>query len=230
VVNGRRDRLSWDAYAAGWAALHLGVDPRRSSLLVRGWMRLSYVVGRGLSRLGVRPGAVTLLGLLLSLAVPVAAVWRGVFFFAAAGLVLLSALADSVDGAVAVMSARASRLGAFDDGLADRVGEAAWLTALWLVGGHGVVVVACGAVSWLHEYVRATAARSGMHDIGVITVNERPTRVIAVIAALTLGGLTWMVNPRLVPGAVTVVLAIWLLLGVLALIRLVATVRKSLYH
>jgi CDP-diacylglycerol--glycerol-3-phosphate 3-phosphatidyltransferase len=228
VANGRRDRLSWDAYAAGWAALHLGFDPRRSGLLVRGWLRLSYVVGRALARVRVRPGTVTLLGLLLSLAVPVAAVWRGAYFFAAAGLVLLAALADSTDGAVAVMSARASRLGAFDDGLADRVGEAAWLTALFLVGGHGAVVVACGAVSWLHEYVRASAGRAGMADIGVVTVNERPTRVIAVIAALTLGGLTWMANPRLVPGVVTVVLAVWLLLGVLALIRLIATVRTAL--
>jgi CDP-diacylglycerol--glycerol-3-phosphate 3-phosphatidyltransferase len=181
-----------------------------------------------LARAGVRPGLVTLLGLLLSLLVPVAAIWRGPYFFAAAGLVLLAALADSTDGAVAVMTGRASRLGAFDDGLADRVSEAAWLVALWLVGGHGLLVAACGALSWLHEYVRATAARSGLDDIAVITVNERPTRVIATVIALTLGGLVWMINPGLVPGTVTVVLAIWLLLAVLGLIRLIATVRARL--
>jgi len=171
---------------------------------------------------------VTLLGVVLSLAVPAVAIWRGPYLFAAAALVVLAALADSADGAVAVMTARASRLGAFDDSLADRISEAAWLSALWLVGGHGVVVVACGAVSWLHEYVRAAGARSGMADIGVITANERPTRVIAVVGALTLGGLVWMFNPRLVPGVVTVVLAFWLLLGVLALIRLIDTVRTAI--
>jgi CDP-diacylglycerol--glycerol-3-phosphate 3-phosphatidyltransferase len=228
VAKGRRDGLSWDAYAAGWATVHLGVDPRQSSPFVRGWLRLSYVVGRGLARVRVRPGAVTLLGLLLSLAVPAVAISRGPFLFAAAALVVLAALADSTDGAVAIMTGRASRLGAFDDNLADRVSEAAWLSALWLVGGHGVVAVACWAASWLHEYVRAAGVRSGMADIAVITVNERPTRVIATVAALILGGLVWMFNPRLVPGVVTVVLAVWLLLGVLALIRLIAAVRAAI--
>lgn len=226
----RGERLSWDAYAAGWAALHFGVDPRRSSAFVRGWLRLSYVVGRGLARVGVRPGAVTLLGLLFSAAVPPVVVFRGWFFFAGAALVLLAAIADSTDGAVAVMTARASRLGAFDDGLADRLSEAAWLLGVWLVGGHGVLVAACGAASWLHEYVRARAGASGMADIGVVTVNERPTRVIAVIGALVLGGLTWMINPRLVPGTVTVVLAIWLVFALLGLIRLVAVVRRTLHR
>jgi CDP-diacylglycerol--glycerol-3-phosphate 3-phosphatidyltransferase len=228
VGNGRGDRLSWDAYAAGWAALHLGVDPRRSGVPVRAWLRLSYLVGRVLARLRVRPGVVTLIGLLLSLAVPAVVVLRGWFFFAGAALVLLAAVADSTDGAVAVMTARATRLGGFDDGLADRVSEAAWLIALWLVGGHGLLVASCGALSWLHEYVRARAGASGIAGIGAITVNERPTRVIAVIAALTLGGLAWMINPRLVPGAVTLVLAVWLVLAVLGLVRLIATVRSAL--
>jgi phosphatidylglycerophosphate synthase len=228
VGSGRGDWLSWDGYAAGWAALHLGVDPRHSPRSVRGWLRLSYVLGRALGRLGVRPGAVTLAGVLLSLAVPIVVVFRGWFFFAAAGLVLLAALADSADGALAVMTARVSRLGSFDDALADRVSEAAWLLALWLVGGHGVLVVGCGAVSWLHEYVRARATASGMVGIGIVTANERPTRVIAVIAALGLGGLNWQINPSLVPGSVTVVLAIWLLLAVLAIARLIETVRATL--
>jgi CDP-diacylglycerol--glycerol-3-phosphate 3-phosphatidyltransferase len=171
---------------------------------------------------------VTALGLLFSIAVPVVVVYRGWFFFAGAGLVLLAAIADSTDGAVAVMTARASRLGAFDDGLADRLSEAAWLFGLWLVGGHGVLVAACGAVSWLHEYARARAGAVGMSGIGVVTVNERPTRVIAVIAALVLGGLAWMINPHLVPGTVTIALAFWLLLAVLGLIRLVAVVRGAL--
>ena len=222
------ERLSWDGYAAGWAALHLGVDPRRSSPAVRGWLRLSYVVGRGLAAAGFAPGTVTAFGLVFSVLVPVVVIFRGWFLFLGAALVLLAALADSVDGAVAVLSHRASRLGAFDDAVTDRLAEAAWLLALWLVGGHGVLVVACGGVSWLHEYVRARAATSGMAGIGTVTVNERPTRVIAVIGALTLGGLVWMINPSLVPGTITVVLAIWLLLAVLALVRLVSTVRTTL--
>jgi hypothetical protein len=52
-------------------------------------------------------------------------------------LVLLSAVADTVDGAVAVIAGRATRLGQVDDSLADRLGEACWLVALWLVGAPG---------------------------------------------------------------------------------------------
>jgi CDP-diacylglycerol--glycerol-3-phosphate 3-phosphatidyltransferase len=228
VSGGRGPTLTWDGYAAGWAALHLGVDPRRSSVWVRCWLRMSYVVGRGLARIRVRPGAVTAVGLLLAAAVPVAAVFRGWYLFAAAGLTLLSAVADSADGAVAVISSRTTRIGAFDDSLADRFSEAAWLLGLWLVGAHGLLVAGCGALSWLHEYVRARATACGLTRITVVTTAERPTRVIAVVAAFVLGGLTFAVSPGLTPGVVTVVLALWALLGALGLIRLIRVVRAAL--
>ena len=79
------------------------------------WMRLSYGVGRGLAGIGFGPAAVTVLGLLLSVAVPLVVLPRGPWLFVAAGLVLLSALADSADGAVAIVTGRTSRIGAFYD-------------------------------------------------------------------------------------------------------------------
>jgi CDP-diacylglycerol--glycerol-3-phosphate 3-phosphatidyltransferase len=189
---------------------------------------MSYGVGRGLARIRVRPGAVTAVGVLLAAAVPVAAVFRGWYLFAAAGLALLSAVADSADGALAVISSRTTRLGAFDDSLADRFSEAAWLLGLWLVGAHGLLVAGCGALSWLHEYVRARAAACGLTRLTVVTTAERPTRVIAVVAAFVLGGLTFAVSPGLTPGVVTVVLALWALLGGLGLLRLIRVVRAAL--
>jgi CDP-diacylglycerol--glycerol-3-phosphate 3-phosphatidyltransferase len=208
--------------------LHVGVDPNRASTAVRGWLRLSYVVGQGLARIGVRPATVTLLGLLLSLAVPLAAWYRGVWFFAAAGLVFLSAVADSADGAVAVITGRTTRLGTFSDSMADRLSEAAWLVGLWLVGGHGVLVTVCGALAWLHEYARARAAVAGMGGVAVITVAERPTRVIAAIAGFMLGGIAWSLDPGLTPGAVTVAVAFWAILGLIGTARLVSAIRTEL--
>ena len=41
--------LSWDQYATRWSGLHGGVDPRRGSVLFRGWLRLAYGVGRMLA-------------------------------------------------------------------------------------------------------------------------------------------------------------------------------------
>src|SRR4051794_33337943 len=101
---------TWDDYATGWRDLHGGFDPRRASPLVRGWLRLAYRVGRRAVQLGATPTTVTVVGLALSLLVPVAAPAGRVGAAAAALLVLLSAVADSVDGAVAVITDRASRL------------------------------------------------------------------------------------------------------------------------
>jgi CDP-diacylglycerol--glycerol-3-phosphate 3-phosphatidyltransferase len=171
---------------------------------------------------------VTFVGLTLSVAVPVVAPLRGGWLFVAAGLVLLAALADTVDGSVAVLGSRTTRLGAFYDAVADRLGEAAWLVALWLLGAPGWLVVVCGGLTWLHEYVRARAAVAGMTGVGVVTIAERPARVILTAAALALGGVAWLINPYLTPGTVTVVVAVWIVVGLLGLTRLVAVVRAAL--
>jgi phosphatidylglycerophosphate synthase len=222
-------RLSWDEYSARWASLHGGVDPRRSSaFFLTTWLRLSYTVGRGLAGLGVGPSAVTVVGLLCSVAVPLVVLPRGSWLFAGGALVLLSALADSADGAVAIVTGRTTRIGSFYDALADRVSEASWLLALWLLGAPGILVVACGGLAWLHEYARARGALSGLPGVGAVTVAERPTRVIAAILALALGGAAWLVNPHLTPGVITIVVSVWTLLGVLGAARLLNVIRSQL--
>ncbi|MGI5181691.1 CDP-alcohol phosphatidyltransferase family protein [Dactylosporangium sp. CA-152071] len=179
------DVRDWDGYAERWAAAHGGYDPRSAPPLVRGWLRISYELGAALVRAGVRsPNAVTVLGLLLSVAVPLTVIGGGGWAFAGAVLVLLSAVADTVDGVLAVVTGRASRLGQVYDSAADRVAEACWLVALVLLGGPAWLGVACGGVMWLHEYVRARATVAGMSDIGTVTVAERPTRVLVTIFGL----------------------------------------------
>jgi phosphatidylglycerophosphate synthase len=208
--------------------LHGGFDVRGSQVVVAGWMRLSFATGRLLARVGLSPAAVTAIGLLLSLAVPLVVLPRGVWLFVGAGLVFLSALADSSDGAVAIITGRTSRIGSFYDSVADRLSEAAWLLALWLLGTPGLLVAACGALAWLHEYARARAALAGMPGVGAVTVAERPTRVLLVIAALVAGGLVWFISSRLTPGVITVVVAVWFVVGLLGGSRLLTAVRATL--
>ena len=131
---------------------------------MRGWLRLAYTAGRFAARLGATPTAVTVIGLLLSVGASVAALSPAgaVGAVLAAVLVLLAAIADSVDGAVAVIAGRATRLGYVYDSVADRVSEACWLVALWVVGAPAWLVLMCGGLAWLHEYLRARAAVSGM--------------------------------------------------------------------
>jgi phosphatidylglycerophosphate synthase len=207
--------VTWDEYAEAWSRLHGGFDPRTGSVFVRGWVRIAFVLGSRLVVLG--PTAVTLIGLILCLAIPFAGLLPG------AALVLLAALADSLDGAVAVLSGRATRLGYVLDSVTDRVGEAAWLTAFWLGGALGWVVVAAGAASWLHEYARARATAAGMSEIGAVTVGERPTRVLIALFGLLAAGVAGHAPVVLTVGAV-----VWLALGVAGLVQLAVAIRRAI--
>jgi CDP-diacylglycerol--glycerol-3-phosphate 3-phosphatidyltransferase len=218
----------WDEYCARWASLHGGFDPRRAPQLVRTWQRLAFAVSRGLVRLRVSPSTVTTAGLACSVAVPLVVLAGGRWVFLAALLVILAALADSVDSGVAVISGRTSGLGSFYDAVADRCSEVAWLVALWLLGAPGVLVAACGALALLHEYARSRAALAGMAGVGRLTVAERPTRVLAVVGAMLLGAAGGVLSARLGAGIVTVALAIWLVLGVLGAARLLGAIRAAL--
>jgi len=220
--------LTWDDYAAAWSELHGGFDPATASPPVRGWLRLAYRGGSLLGRLRVGPAAVTAAGLALSLAVPFAA-WFGPGGLLLAGLlVLLASFADGLDGAVAVVTGTASRIGSVYDSVADRIGEVAWLAAFWLAGAPGWLVVAAGAVSWLHEYLRARATAGGMAGIGAVTVGERPTRVSAAITALLTGGVAGLVHAGWDTAVVTVGAAAWLALAVIGWGQLAAEVRRAL--
>lgn len=207
--------MTWDEYATAWSRLHGGFDPRAGSVFVRGWVRLAFTLGSRLAWAG--PTWVTLAGLVLCVAVPFAGLLPG------AALVLLAALADTLDGAVAVLSGRATRLGYVIDSVADRVGEAAWLTAFFLGGAQAWVVVAAGAASWLHEYARARATAAGMSDIGAVTVAERPTRILITIFGLLVAGLAGHAAVVLTAGA-----AVWLALAVIGLVQLAVAIRRAI--
>ncbi|AVT41837.1 CDP-alcohol phosphatidyltransferase [Plantactinospora sp. BB1] len=198
---------------------------------VRRWLRMSYVLGCFLARLHVSPTAVTVLGVLLCVAVPVAVAQSRpgpLGPLLAAGFVLLAAVADSIDGAVAVVTGRTTRLGYVYDSLADRVGEVCWLIAFWLVGAPGVLVVAAGGLSWLHEYTRARSVSAGMKEIGTVTVGERPSRVSVAVVGLLVAGLAHLVMPELAAGTITLATAVWVLLGFFGMVQLLSAVRRSL--
>jgi phosphatidylglycerophosphate synthase len=207
--------VTFQEYTEAWARLHGGFDPRTGSVFVRGWVRIAYSVGSRLVWAG--PSSITLAGLILCVLVPLAGLLPG------AALVLLAALADSLDGAVAVLSGRVTRLGYVLDSVADRVGEAAWLTAFWLGGAQAWVVVAAGATSWLHEYARARATAAGMSEIGAVTVGERPTRVLIALFGLLVAGIAGHASSVLTVGA-----AVWLGLAVIGLGQLAVAIRREL--
>ena len=215
--------MTWDDYVEAWSRLHGGFDPRTGSAAVRGWVLTAYRMGSWLTARRVGPTAVTLAGVILCLAVPLAAPAGRAGLLVGAVLVLLAGLADTLDGAVAVLSGRVTRLGSVLDSVADRVGEAAWLTAFWLAGAPGWLSVAAGAASWLHEYARARATVAGMSEIGAVTVGERPTRVSIAVSGLLVAGVFGHAAIVLTVGA-----AVWLALAVVGLGQLGVAIRRAL--
>ena len=177
-----------DAYLAAWARTHGGYDPATGGALVRGWLGFSYRLARPLAAAAVPPSVLTGLAAALPvLAVPAAAA-GGHWPLLAVLTVAVSGLLDSLDGAVAILRARVSAAGFVLDSVADRVADGLFLLALWALGAPGWLAVAAGAGVVLLEYTRARAAGAGFGEIGIVTVGERPTRVLVTAAGLLVAG------------------------------------------
>ncbi len=185
--------LTLDAYFQRWSALHGDIDPRES-WLIRGWLKFAYGAAKPLTRVGMSPNGVTLLGVLVAVAVPLLA-WQGAstlmsgWVWLAVAVTALSGLLDSLDGAVAVITGRTTRGGYVLDSVADRISDAALLSALWVLGAPGWIVAAAVFIGFLQEYARARAGLVGVSEVGVVSVSERPTRI--VIVAVFLGLAAW---------------------------------------
>jgi phosphatidylglycerophosphate synthase len=212
---------SRDSYLQQWSQLHGGYDPR-SNTMVRWWLFMTYDIARLPARARVSPDVLTCLAVLVSLGAAVLAWMDGRWLILAAGVVVFSGLLDNVDGAVAVLTGRSTRWGYVLDSTADRVSDIAYVGALWLAGATAEVCVAGGALMLLLEFVRARAGAAGMSEVGVITVWERPTRVIVTAAFLLCAG--WFGNDAWAElGA-----AAWVGLGVVGLVQLLVVVRRRL--
>ncbi len=220
-------RLTWDGYATQWASTHGGFDPRRGSSAVRVWLQMGYGLSRVFATIHVRPTALTVVGLLLNLAVPVTAVRGAGWPITSAVLVVLAAMADTVDGGVALLADRRTKLGYVYDAIADRFAELAWLTAFWLLGAPMWLAALCLSVAWLHEYIRAQMVAIGLTEIGSVTVGEWVGRVAVTVAGLVLAGVIGMIDAGIAAGTITIAAVIWLFLGVFGLVQLLSGIRKS---
>ncbi len=213
----------FDVYLERWSPLHGGYDARRNAPLL-GWLRLSHAVSVPLARRGVLPDLLTVWGVWLALAVGVLADAGGRWLLLAGWVLVVSGLADTLDGCVAVLTERTTRWGFVLDSLVDRVADVVYLVALVAVGAPPAVAVAAGVALFLLEYLRARAGNAGMDEIGVVTVGERATRVILCAVGLFFGGVAvgWA-------GAIAAVTA-WSLVvvGAVALAQLTVSVRRSL--
>ena len=214
--------LSRDDYLAAWSRWHGGTGT--STPLVRGWLSLAYALARPLA--GMPPVVATAFGLVAAVAAIGPALAGGYWLLAAGVLVGLSGLLDSLDGALAIGTGRASRRGFVLDSAIDRLTEAAYATALWAAGAPGWLAAVFGALCWLPDYLRARAGQAGLAETGALTVWERPTRVI--LTGLTTVGAGVVSGLGAVDLVVTAGTAAGALLGVLGMVQLGLSLRQRL--
>ncbi|MGY1691799.1 CDP-alcohol phosphatidyltransferase family protein [Geodermatophilus sp. SYSU D01105] len=215
--------LSREEYLAAWSAWHGGTDPAQSRL-VRGWLSAAYAVARPLA--GLPPVAATALGLAVAVAAVVPAAAGGPWLMVAGPLIGVSAVLDSVDGALAISTGRASRRGFVLDSAVDRLSEAAFAAALWVAGAPGWLAAAFGGLCWLPDYLRARAGQAGVAETGAISVWERPTRV--AMTGFTLGGAGVLSGLVAAAPVVTAGTAVGCLLGMVGVGQLTASLRRAL--
>ncbi len=200
--------------AARWSALHHGIDPASVPLL-RGWLRLMWLLARPLARRGVPAAALTGAGVLCAVG---AALLAADVPLAALVLMLAAVLCDGLDGAVALLADRASRVGAVADAMADAVADAAFAVVLWRCGGPWPLALGAALLALGQEALRRLLGGSAR---STITVHERPSRLIcAAVGALfaALGSTGW---PQ------TVAAAVWVALGVTGIGQLLGRRRAT---
>ena len=171
-------------------------------------------IARVFVKLGFSPSGLTVVGVLLA-GVAAGLISQGML--AAGGImVLIAGVFDMFDGAVARMTDRATKFGAFFDSVMDRVSEAIVLLGLlWFYIEDGeqlgaVLVYVAIAGSTMVSYARARAEGLGIACKGGLM--QRPERVASLGIGIIVG--QWW-EP-----------AVLIVLGVIAVLTVVTTVQR----
>jgi CDP-diacylglycerol--glycerol-3-phosphate 3-phosphatidyltransferase len=188
-----------DDLIEAWSARHRGLRP---SPLVRRWLTLMWTLARPLAEARVPPAAITAAGVLLAVDAPLLAARLPLV---ALVLVLAAALCDGLDGAVALLQARTTRAGAVADTIADRIADTAFALVIWQAGAPLWLALVAAALSVGLELARRRP---------LITVAERPTRVICTALACVSAAISDAAWPP------TVCAAIWVAATLVAFVQI----------
>lgn len=155
--------------------------------------RVTSPVGHALARTGVTPNTVTIIGTLGCVVGALAFYPFGEFFW---GTIVITVFVffDLFDGAVARVTGKVSRFGAFLDSNMDRVSDAAIFTGLILrfsSRDHNDMLLVCLALFCLISGALVSYARARAEGMGInatIGIAERGERLIVSLVAIGLAG------------------------------------------
>jgi phosphatidylglycerophosphate synthase len=157
-----------DEFFSIWRRLH---GDANISGIVKGWLSISYVVVKPLSKARVTPNILTIFGLLFGVLL-----YANAETFWAPALLVLSLICDGIDGSLAIVTNKSTKWGAILDSTVDRLTEIFWVLALYKIGADLKLLIIVLLTASVQEYVRARAAGLGVSEIGIVTFAERPVR------------------------------------------------------
>jgi len=207
--------LRFEDFIQQWSLLH-GNAPTRG--IVGLWLKISYRCALGLAKVGLSPNALTALGVLFGIgtAITSPSLAMGVFL-------ALSLACDGIDGSLALVTGKTSKLGAVFDAIADRLTEALWAIAFYKLGVPLSAVMALWLLAAIQEYARARIGSAGVQELGVVTPAERPVRA----SFLFIGLIAWHIEfTHSWPTAIAGLLIILQFISLLMVIRFAYRVLK----
>ena len=157
-----------DEFFSIWGRLH---GDANISGIVKGWLSISYVVVKPLSKARVTPNILTMFGLLFGVLL-----YANAETFWAPALLVLSLICDGIDGSLAIITNKSTKWGAILDSTIDRLTEIFWVLALYKVGADLNLLIIVLLAASVQEYMRARAAGLGVSEVGIVTFAERPVR------------------------------------------------------
>jgi phosphatidylglycerophosphate synthase len=192
-------------------------------------------VARGFGALRLSPNMLTLIGFVFAVfggAFAALEIWLG-----AALLVAIGAAFDMLDGALARVSNRLSRFGAFLDSTMDRAGETvvyigiaiAYLHSEWLSSG-AIVAMAAMASAFMVSYTRARAESLGFgsgQGLARVGFAPREVRVVILVIGLLLTHLAGGLADDFIPFRGPLEQPwLWLILGLITILATVTTIQR----
>ena len=207
--------MTENEFTTFWSTLH-GDAPIVG--VVRGWLWISYRIARALHFVKISPNVLTAIGLLAGLLTILEAksAW-------AIGLLTLSLIGDGLDGSLAIVGRQTSDRGAMIDSVVDRITEFAWVVAFTRIGAPIAIVGSAWICANAQEYLRARAGGLGLHEIGVVTIAERPVRASLFFIAL----IAFQMNLLIIG----IIATIWLVMQVISLSQVLrVTYRRLSLH
>ena len=157
-----------DEFFSIWGRLH---GDANISGIVKGWLSISYVVVKPLSKARVTPNVLTIFGLFFGVLL-----YANAETFWAPALLVLSLICDGIDGSLAIITNKSTKWGAILDSTVDRLTEIFWVLALYKIGADLKLLIIVLLAASVQEYVRARAAGLGVSEVGIVTFAERPVR------------------------------------------------------